>query len=194
MGSIAKFLANYVIQKGTVEEDEREMYEYGFQIAMESVLCIITCFIISLVLHTIPEGILFFVIFVPLRSYAGGLHLDNYWSCFSLSCLTFFAIMIAGKYLMIPIYIAFVILVFLELAVYKMYPVENINRVVEVDEDIYFKKKLQQFLLIDGSIAVICTIFGWDTYLQTIVLTFFMVAITMAIGKIKNKKQLSESN
>lgn len=194
MGKIAKLLADYVIQKGTVKKDESEMYEYGFQIAIESMLCLITCFGISLVLNTIPEGILFFIIFVPLRSYAGGLHLDNYWSCFSLSCLTFFAIMTVGKYLTISIYIALVILLLLELAVYKMYPVENINRTVDVDEDKQFKKRLQQFLLFDSIIAIICTIFEWRTYMQTIVLTFFMVTITMAIGKVKNKKQRSERN
>lgn len=194
MCKISKFLADYVIQKGTVKEDEREMYEYGFQIAIEAALCVVTCLGISLILHTIPEGILFFVIFVPLRSYAGGLHLNNYWSCFSLSCLTFFAIMISGKYLMISIYLALVIVLFLELAVYKMYPVENINRVVDIDEDKQFKKRLQLFLLIDGIIAIICTIFGWRTYMQTIALTFFMVTITMAIGKLKNQRQLFESN
>lgn len=187
MCKIARFLANYVIQKGTVKEDEREMYEYGFQIAIESVLCLITCFVISLMLHTIPEGILFFVIFVPLRSYAGGLHLNNYWSCFSLSCLTFFAIMIIGKYLTISMYIALVLLLFLEVAVYNMYPVENSNRVVDADENRHFKKRLQQFLLIDIIIAILCTVFGWHAYLQTIVLTFLMVALTMAIGKIKNR-------
>lgn len=194
MGKVAKFLADYVIQKGTVKEDERELYEYGFQIAIEAVLCIVTCFVISLILHTIPEGILFFVIFVPLRSYAGGLHLDNYWSCFSLSCLTFFAIMMVGKYLTISIHIAFVILLLLELAVYKMYPVENINRVVDIDEDKHFKKKLQQFLLVDSIIAIICIVSGWHTYMQTIVFTFMMVTITMAIGKIKSRKQFSDSN
>ena len=51
MGKAAKILANYVIQKGTVKEDEREMYEYGFTVAMETVLCIIVCFVASLVLH-----------------------------------------------------------------------------------------------------------------------------------------------
>ena len=34
MGKAAKILANYVIQKGTVKEDEREIYEYGFTVAM----------------------------------------------------------------------------------------------------------------------------------------------------------------
>lgn len=108
MGKIAERLADYIIQKGTIKEEEREIYEYGFSIAIEVLLCVITCFSISMMLHTFVEGILFFVIFIPLRSYAGGLHLSSYWSCFSLSCLTFFIIMLLGKYLTLPIYIALI--------------------------------------------------------------------------------------
>ena len=80
MKKIAKKLADYVIQKGTIEEEEREIYEYGFSIATEMLLCILVCFSISMTLHTFVEGLLFFAIFIPLRSYAGGLHLSNYWS------------------------------------------------------------------------------------------------------------------
>ena len=72
MGKAAKILANYVIQKGTVKEDEREIYEYGFTVAMETVLCIIVCFVASLVLHTVFEGILFFIVPVIFKYYAVG--------------------------------------------------------------------------------------------------------------------------
>lgn len=190
MGQIAEFLADYVIEKGTVKEEERGVYEYGFLVALEKALCLITCFVISIALHTIPECILFFVIFIPLRSYAGGLHLDNYWSCFSLSCLTFLVIMIMGKYLEISLFVSSVALLFLELIIYKMYPVENANRVVDSDEDKQFRKRLKQFLVVDGIIAVICVLLGQYVYLQTITMTFFMVAATMVIGKYRNKRQL----
>ena len=40
MGRIAKFLTDYVIAKGTVKEDERGMYEYGFLITLEKILCL----------------------------------------------------------------------------------------------------------------------------------------------------------
>lgn len=191
MEKIAKRLAAYVIQKGTIEENEREIYEYGFSIAMEMLLCVLVCFSISMILHTFVEGILFFVIFIPLRSYAGGLHLSNYWSCFSLSCLAFFIIMMLGKYLEFPIYIALMVFFLLEMVVYKLYPVENVNRVVDADEDKQFKKRLKQFLIMDGVLAIIFAVVGWSKYLQTFMFTLVMIAITMTIGKCKNKRMNS---
>lgn len=191
MEKIAKKLADYVIQKGTIEEEEREIYEYGFSIATEMLLCILVCFSISMILHTFIEGILFFVIFIPLRSYAGGLHLNNYWSCFSLSCLTFFIIMMLGKYLEFPIYIALIIFFLLEIVVYNLYPVENINRIVDADEDKQFKKRLKQFLIMDGTLAIVFAIVGWSKYLQTFMFTLVMIVVTMVVGKCKNKRMNS---
>lgn len=187
MGKVAEKLTNYIIQKGTIKEDERETYEYGFSIAIEMLLCVIVCFSISIALHTFVEGILFFAVFIPLRSYAGGLHLSSYWSCFSLSCLTFFIIMLLGKYLELPIYIALIVFFVLEIVIYNLYPVENVNREVDADEDIEFRKRLKRFLIVDGMLAVTFTVLGWGKYLQTFTLTLVMIAITMAIGKYKNK-------
>ena len=68
-----------------------------------------------------------------------------------------------------------------------MYPVENINRAIDADEDKQFKKRLKQFLVIDGTMAIIFSILGWSKYLNIITMTILMIAITMAIGKCKNK-------
>ena len=189
MDKIARILTDYVIQKGTIEQEERAVYEYGFVITLEMLSCVITCFGIAVLLHTIPEGILFFLVFIPLRSYGGGLHLEGYWSCFLLSCLTFSVIMLAGKYMELPIGIAFAAFLLLEASVYYMYPVEHRNRQVDSEENRHFKKRLRQFLLLDVVLAILCIALGQVSFVLTIAATFFMVAVTMAVGKWKNRKQ-----
>ena len=68
-----------------------------------------------------------------------------------------------------------------------MYPVENVNRMVDAEENKQFKRKLQQFLLLDGILAVIFAALNQGKYLQTITLTLAMITVTMVIGKYKNK-------
>lgn len=85
MDRIAKGLTDYVIRKGMIEETERNIYEYGFTLTMEVGLFVLVSLFLTLYLHMFVEGVLFFVIFAPLRSYAGGLHLEKYHSCFVLS-------------------------------------------------------------------------------------------------------------
>ena len=86
MSRVAKMLADYVLCKGVIIKDEYDLYEYGFQIALETGLSLIISGIIASMLHMIPEGILFFIVFIPLRSYAGGLHLKHYFIMPDIFC------------------------------------------------------------------------------------------------------------
>lgn len=189
MNGIAKWLTDYVIHKGVVKGDERNIYEYGFRITLETGICIIISLIIAGALGMLVEGILFFIIFIPLRSYAGGLHLDCYWSCLSLSCLTLSVILLISKYLSVNPPISFGGLLLLEFAVWRMYPVENVNRSVDCEENIYFEKRLKKYLVVDLLIAVGCLAFSKEKFLLLCMLTFSMVVVTMLIGKYKYIKQ-----
>lgn len=188
MNKAAKVLTDYVICKGVIREEDRDVYEYGFLISLEAGLSLIVSFFIAGILHMVVEGILFFVVFIPLRSYAGGLHLDRYWSCFSLSCLTYSVILLVVRLVELPIYIVFVFFLWFELSIYYLYPVENSNRPVDAEENKYFKKRLKCFLFLDLFIASVCIVLKKDNYLLLMAATFFMVIITMILGKYKNKK------
>lgn len=188
MKRITKGLTDYVIQKGMVKEEDRELYEYGFMITIEAGLFILFSLFVLLYLHMIKEGILFFLIFVPLRSYAGGLHLDRFYSCFALSCLTFSGILLIVRCVHIPLLFSFVGLVVLEIAIYALYPVENINREVDSEENSFFKTRLKIFLVIDFVIATICVAFKNECFVFLMAMTFFIIVITMILGKYKNMK------
>lgn len=189
MENIEAWLTNYVIQKGVVKKEEREVYQYGFEATLEMTLCIVISAIIAGALGMIVEGILFFVIFIPLRSYAGGLHLEHYWACLFLSCLTFSGILLICKYLSVGLLFSFVCVLLLGFSIWCMYPVENVNRLVDREEDAYFKKRLKKYLLIDFFIVVGCFVADQEKYLLLCMVTFFMIAITMLIGKYKNEKK-----
>ena len=46
MKKLYETLADYVMQKGMIEESDREMYEYAFQITAEAGLFVLFCFLI----------------------------------------------------------------------------------------------------------------------------------------------------
>lgn len=188
MKRIAEGLTDYVIQKGMVKEEDRELYGYGFTITIEVGLFVLFSLFVSLYLHMFQEGILFFIIFAPLRSYAGGLHLDKFHSCFILSCLTFSGILLIVRDTHIPMLFSVIGLFILEAAVYVLYPVENINREVNSEENRYFKKKLKIFLVIDLLLALICVVLKIESYVFLITITFFMIVVTMILGKYKNMR------
>lgn len=187
MNKVAEALTDYVIRKGMVAEQDREIYIYGFTITAEVGLFALFSLFMTVHLHMFMEGILFFIIFIPLRSYAGGLHLKKYHVCFLLSCLTFSAILLHVKYFQFPIHFLLMILCLFEVVVYALYPVENVNREVNSEENTYFKKKLKMYLLLDIIIAAICVVLNKNSYIMVIAETFFIVVVTMILGKYKSQ-------
>ena len=200
MRKVAKLLTDYVIKKSMVDEADREVYEYGFVITLEVGLFLVASLFIALKLDMVLEGIFFFVIFSPLRSYAGGLHLEKFWICFVLSCLTYITTLLVVKNLCLHEFVSLIVLFALEVFVYVLYPVENRNREINEEEnkayyeDVNIKnelklrdmiQKLPKFCM-DFFIGIVCTIFEKDSYFLELNIIFLIVVITMLIGKCRN--------
>ena len=192
MGKVAKLLADYVIQKGTVDEADRDMYEYSFTIGIEIISFALFCTVLAVSMHMLAEGILFFVIFFPLRSYAGGLHLERFTSCFCLSCLTYSVTLLFVKYFQIMRILPFLCILLSGMAVYCLYPDENKNRIVDEEEDKYFRTKLCKFLGLHLGMTVFFFVMEWDKYLLEIFIIYLMVVFTMVIGKAKGAIKSTE--
>lgn len=166
-------------------EEERQEYEYGFIVAIEKGISLFISILIAIAMDMIAESILFFVIFIPLRKYAGGLHLRKYISCLILSCLTFSVVMLISKFLTLDHFTGLVLIICMEILIYIMYPAENINRIVDDNENKYFKAQLIKHLLINLLISTVCIIFCQETYVVIIVMTLLLITCTMFIGKVK---------
>lgn len=187
---LARWLTKTMIDDGMMDEEEKGIYEYGIQVFLEMSMCLGTCLFVAFLFHIFLEITIFFLIFIPLRSYAGGLHFESFWSCYLFSCFTFIGVIAMAKYLEIPVTAGFIIVLILMLAMYLLYPVENINREVEADENKYFRKKLLQFLFFDVIIVMLFLVFDKKEYMQIVMLTFVVVVLTMLMGKCKNSREM----
>ena len=47
-------LTSYIVKSGAVPEESYEIYQYGFQIGLEMLSCLLACFGIAVYLHMIP--------------------------------------------------------------------------------------------------------------------------------------------
>lgn len=81
MDRLSTKLTNYILLKGVIEENDFEIYQYGFQRFLELFINIMCSIIIAILLNMKLECIVFFLFFIPLRSYSGGFHMEHYLSC-----------------------------------------------------------------------------------------------------------------
>ncbi|MBQ7674589.1 MAG: accessory gene regulator B family protein [Alphaproteobacteria bacterium] len=69
-------------QSSIIEEDDVELYAYGFYILISKLLFLIIALILGVILNIVFESIVFYVSFSIIRAYAGGVHANKEWKCF----------------------------------------------------------------------------------------------------------------
>ena len=184
---LSERLTDYVIKTGVVSKELYAVYQYGFQIGLEMFCCFTTCFIIAICLHIISEFIIFTRIFILLRTYAGGIHLNSFGSCFICSvAVQTVALLINIKY-QFPIRSAWVIIMISSLLIYKLSPVESISRELDKEEKKHCKKATLKIIISILIIAGCCTIRSGYKIISLIAITMSIVLFSQCLGIIKFK-------
>jgi accessory gene regulator protein AgrB len=191
MERLSIVLTNYIMEKGVISEESYDVYVYGFQSFLELFFNIICSILIAVVLHMEIECLLFFLFFVPLRSFNGGLHLKSYYSCLIFSCMTMTYILLLVKYISLSTTISFSLFLILLIAVKLTGSFDHPNRPVDEDENFIFNKKTNLTFLLSFLAAIVFLIFQLDRYLLLETLTYLLVFITVVISKLKLRNEIS---
>ena len=185
MNYLSNKLTNYILIKGVIKKNDFEIYQYGFQRFLELSINIICSIIIAVLLDMEFECIVFFLFFIPLRSYSGGFHMEHYLSCLFLSCLSLTGILCIVKYFsLVPLFSC--LMYFISLMVIKIIgSVDHPNRYVNEDDNLYFNKRTNIILLISFIIFIFFLLANNTRYLLLEALVFTLTSISLLIGKIQ---------
>lgn len=183
MEKLSNILTDYIIKKNIISNDSSEIYKYGFQMGLEMFFSMLIGLITAIYMHMLVQYIVMLVIFILLRSYAGGLHLDTYIKCFICSYIVQLGILLWTGYIQYPESVSIILILLTGLFILRLAPVENINRPVDIEEQHYFEKKLKKVLCFIFIVAIIFTICNLNEYATLLVNTMIVVTISMIIGK-----------
>lgn len=188
MEHLAKKLTNYIYKKEIIAEEMVEFYQYGFQCFLELSVSTTFSIIIALFSDMLPECLFFFLLFIPMRSYGGGLHMKTYFACFIASCLILTSTLLAVKYFTIPILVSFALYSLSALLILIIGPVDHPCREVDTQENLTFIKRTHITMVISFLLALFF-IFTQNTrymFLQAIV--FVILSTTSLIGHLIYKQ------
>lgn len=192
MKYLSEKITDYIVKAGAISEKSYAVYQYGFQIGLEMLSCFMVCFLIAIYLHMIPEFIVFTTLFIPLRTYAGGVHLNVFWSCGLCSVAVQTAVLfISGMYQMKPV-LAWVFIVMGSILIVKYAPVETLSRELELDEKCHCKKITARIIMGILIFAGCCTLGGIHEMVSLIAWTVVVVWLSQYIGAIKFKTEKSK--
>ena len=188
MERIAGSLTNLMIENGAVREEDRELYQFGFQMGMEMTLCLIVTLVCALYLHLLPEYLLFSAVFIPIRSYAGGLHFDKFYQCFMGSCLMIVAVIAGSKRIELPVWQSTAAIVVLLGTIAAVGPVDHENRKVDDEDRRSFGKILCGIFWGTGALTLVLFFLNRNHELVLVMLTLAAALISMIVGKICERR------
>lgn len=184
MEKLYKTLAQYVIKNTEYSESDYISLKYGFQVGIEMLICILVSILISFALDMCIENILLVCVFISLRAYGGGVHLNRLISCLICSNCILAGILLVSKYYLIPISLIVIIEIFCSIYLYIAEPVGTPNKTLDDTEKYYFGRKLKTRVFGINILSVILILLGYYKYTMIIVLTLFVVCVSMLLGKI----------
>lgn len=188
---LAKKITNYYIKKKSIQEEEREVYEYCFDIMLSTLLNLIAIIIISVATGLYIEGTVFCIVFMTLRGIGGGYHANTHFWCFMTIMAVFTTYVLILKFVSITImfYLAIAMLGTGFLIICIFAPVDTETKPLTTEER--KKNKIKTVLLmfiyiITASILLIFEITKY--YAFNVAFPLFAVSILMILGTIKNIK------
>ncbi len=189
MNFLTSTITDYLVNKGFIEKEDYDVYEYGLLCFFEILTSIICSIIIAVIMNSVIECLLFFFFFIPLRSLWGGLHMEKYFNCLLFSCLTLITIFLLVKYVDANALLSFLLFTVSLIFLKALGPVNHPNRTVNSDEDFTFTRRFNKLLILHLLIGILFLIASQRKYLFVEALVYVLVVLTSILGKIKYHKE-----
>lgn len=189
---ISKMITNFFLQQESISEDEKEIYQYGVEITISSILNILLVLLLSMLFRSLLSGIVFLMCFIYVRRYTGGYHAETYFRCNSALCITYIVVFLISKGIRISNYVLLLFLLISLIIVVRYSPVNNIHKSLSKIE-----KKRYHYLAV--TVYIMFSIIGFIIievnmfYGKIILLTLFSIALMIIIEIILQGRGIHES-
>lgn len=158
---VSKRTTELLVDKNIILDSDNEIYVYGLQLLIATILKITGLFIIALFLGCMKEFIVFLAAFSILRVFAGGYHAQTYLKCFIVTAVSMFSIIELGKYIPSGISINLIVILIITsiFIVMKYAPIDNPNKKLTADEYKKFKKASIFIVIIESIVILMLAVF-----------------------------------
>lgn len=141
--SLANKTVNTLYKNSLLSKDEIELYEYGFYVLFSYLFYLLLSLLLGVLFRLLLEGILFFIFFSVIRSYAGGVHASKEILCTLYTSLSFLICVIATDFFITvsnPI-VGFLLLILSAISILCFAPLDTPEKPLSKIERISYRKK-----------------------------------------------------
>lgn len=134
--SYASKITSFLIENKEIEQEDYEVYKYGFEVLIAFILNISIVLIIGLLFNKVFYSIVFLVCYCPIRQFAGRYHANNYTKCLLVFTFIFILTINTSSRVESQIYtlMIFIISTLSYIGIFILAPLEHRNNPLTLSE------------------------------------------------------------
>jgi accessory gene regulator B len=186
----------FLCRKGVILEEQKEVYQYGFEVLLLNVLDVLIILGLGIVIKRYVDTVVFLLVFGVTRQYTGGYHAKTVLKCLTVYVIIYLTVMFISSsniVLCMGVLLQVLLCVLYIVAVVIYAPIQNDNKVISSTE----KKKYKTISIVLGvtiSMVAIALYSVLTTTALTISLTLFAVTLLMALVMIRKRGDYNEKD
>lgn len=196
INKISSKIVEILIKHSLVENEDKELYLYGFFILLSQILYFIIVITIGILFNVIFESIIFYITFQFIRRYAGGYHAKTETRCDILSTLSILCCIVLiklSKMYDIRIALLSISLVFAAL-IFILCPLDTPEKPLNDKEYKYFRK-ISWIILSLIIIAIIVSFyFKFNIVFAPCCVSLILEGVLIGTGQIKKAYSKKRAN
>lgn len=196
INKISSKIVEILIKHSLVENEDKELYLYGFFILLSQILYFIIVITIGILFNVIFESIIFYITFQFIRRYAGGYHAKTETRCDILSTLSILCCIVLIKLskmydiriILLSVSLVFAVLIFI------LCPLDTPEKPLNDKEYKYFRK-ISWIILSLIIIAIIVSFyFKFNVVFAPCCASLILEGVLIGTGQIKKAYSKKRAN
>lgn len=187
IGKLVTSIINVQLRIGTIQEEQVEIYRYGYTLLIEVLINIVFSIAASILLGKVKEYVLFMCLFIPLRSFCGGYHAKTAWKCIMLSNAAIIAAVLFGDYMArysISLIWYLVIDIILGIIIFSFSPIESLNNRLSYMQRKIYKKCARIIFTLEAVVGLLFFLIQAQSISFLIICEHFILTISLIVEKI----------
>lgn len=183
--AVSNKVTNYLICKNVIKEENREIYQYGFEQVFTTLLNAASMLLLGIVFGEIYQCIVLTVSFMALRSYSGGYHASTSLRCYILTVASISAALSIMKFIAVNRFICLGLLVLSSVIILLLSPIGTKNKPLDEIEKIIYRKKTIIVGSVETCAALIFIVLNNTEIHIAITLAQVIISVALVFGNIK---------
>lgn len=192
IAKFAKKINEILIQKGIVQKEDAELYQYGIENGIVVAGKLLASGIFGIVTGRPGLVLVFLLFYASLRSYSGGSHCKSRIGCFLISMAILSIPVYTHEFVMnnVPATVILMIGIAAVVVILILSPVESINKPLDDEEKKYYARVTHCIVALQVCVLIILFCLGVKDYFYAGYSSIVLVAVFMVMGKVIMKRYI----